>query len=92
MESGEEAAAGVALVFDEGVLFVKVVNGLFITKEDAFGLPLREDLGGTFESALDGAGGEFNMGGVVEGAGEEGSRGSFADDVVGGGEDVVRGN
>jgi hypothetical protein len=32
------------------------------------------------------------MGGVVEGAGEEGSRGSFADDVVGGGEDVVRGN
>ena len=91
-EGGEEAAAGVALAFDEGDLLVEVVGGLFVAGEDAVGLPLLEGLGGALEAALDGAGGEFDVGGVVGGAGEECGLGSFADDIVGRGEDVVRGD
>ena len=88
-----------ALTLDEGVLFVEVVAGDFVADEDAFGLPLLEGLGGVLEAAFDGAvtgtfigdGRKLDVGGVVGGAGEEGGFGSFADDVVGRGEDVVRG-
>lgn len=81
-----------ALAFDEGDLFVEVVGGVLVAGEDAFGLPLREGLGGAVEAAFGGAGREFDVGGVVGGAGEECGFGGFADDVVGRGEDVVGGD
>ena len=82
-----------ALAFDEGVLLVEVVAGGFVAGEDAFGLPGGEGRGGALEAAFDRAvgwdGREFDVGGVVGGAGEELCFGVSADDVVGGCDDVV---
>jgi len=82
----------VAFALDEGVLFVEVVGGFVVADEDALGLPVGERGGGALEAAFDGAGSEFDVGGVVGGAGEEAGLGGFADDVVGRGEDVVGGD
>jgi hypothetical protein len=92
MEGSEEAASGVALAFDEGILFVKVIAGEGVAGEDAFGLPGGEGFGSSLEAAFDRAvtwnGREFDVGGIVRGAGEELCLGVRSDDVVGWCDDV----
>jgi hypothetical protein len=82
----------VALALDECDLLVEVVGGVFVAGEDAFGPPLVEGVGGAVEATLGGAGSQLDVGGVVGGAGEQCGLGGFADDIVGRGEDVVRGD